>query len=391
MIELQLWHLLALPLLFGVGWWARGYEARVREADHGSTPQSMFRGLNLLLNDQPDRAIDAFIEIVRLDPETIELHYALGNLFRRRGEVERAVRIHNYLLGRADLPAAERSVALAELGQDYLKGGLLDRAEAAFRRLLEDRRHRFDALRSLLHIYSIEREWLHAIECARDLEREAGETHRIAIAHFYCELAEGAAAAGDLAQARRQLDEALVAHRKSVRAIMLSGDIARRDGDAREAIARWLQIAGDAPEYLPLVAERLTELMDQCGRRGEALNLLRRNLLDHPSIDLLEISHRRVAEWEGAAAGELLLREELKRHPSLLGFERLLQVRSASVQGDPELELLRGLISVQARRLSRYRCGKCGFRTRDFHWHCPGCSGWDSYSPKRIEELDAQA
>jgi lipopolysaccharide biosynthesis regulator YciM len=390
-MEFQLWYLLALPLLFGIGWFARGYEARVREADQGAAPQSLFRGLNLLLNDQPDRAIDAFIEIVKLDPETIELHYALGNLFRRRGEIERAVRIHNYLLSRADLPAAERSVALAELGQDYLKGGLLDRAEAAFTRLLDDRRHAFEALRALLRIYTTERDWGKAIECARRLEREAGETHRVATAHFHCELAERAAAAGDLAGAQRHLDEALVAHRKSVRATILAGDIAHRGGRAGDAIAHWLQIASDAPEYLPLVGERLTEVMDQTGRRAEALNLLRRNLLDYPSVDLLDLSYRRVSEWEGSTAGETLLREELKRHPSLLGFERLLAVRTASAQGDPELELLRGLISVHARKLARYRCGNCGFRTRDFHWQCPGCTNWDSYSPKRIEELEASA
>ena len=129
-MEFEPWYLSALPVLFAVGWWARGHEARVRAADQGAAPRSLFRGLQLLLSDQPDRAIDAFIEVVKLDPETIELHYALGSLFRRRGEIDRAVRIHNYLLSRADLPAAERANALAELGQDYLNGGMIDRADA---------------------------------------------------------------------------------------------------------------------------------------------------------------------------------------------------------------------------------------------------------------------
>src|SRR5271169_165582 len=168
-MEFEPWYLSTLPLLFAVGWWARGYEARVRAADQGAAPRSLFRGLQLLLSDQPDRAIDAFIEVVKLDPETIELHYALGSLFRRRGEIDRAVRIHNYLLGRADLPQTERSSALAELGQDYLKGGMLDRAENAFTRLLDERVHRFEALRSLLRIFQMEREWAQAIECAATL------------------------------------------------------------------------------------------------------------------------------------------------------------------------------------------------------------------------------
>jgi lipopolysaccharide biosynthesis regulator YciM len=173
-----------------------------------------------------------------------------------------------------------------------------------------------------------------------------------------------------------------------VRAIILAGELASRRGQPDEAIKHWLRIEGDAPEYLPLVAARLTEALGAAGRRTEALNLLRRNLLDWPSIDLLEIAHQRVAEWEGATAAEQLLREELRRHPTLLGFERLLAARSAAAKGDAELDLLRSLIHAQTRKLARYRCSKCGFRAREFHWQCPGCTSWDSYPPRRIEELD---
>jgi lipopolysaccharide biosynthesis regulator YciM len=349
----------------------------------------MFKGLNLLLNEQPDKAIDAFIDVVKLDPETIELHYALGNLFRRRGEVDRAVRIHTHLLNRADLPARSRADALAELGQDFLKGGLLDRAEESFTRLLDEPRHRVDALRALLRIYQMEREWAKAIDIARKLEREAGESHQVAVAHFHCELAQQAIAKGDLDAARRRIEEALASHRKSVRAAMLAGELALKRGETEEAVRHWLAIEQDNPEYLPLVAALLAEALDTLGRRAEALNLLRRNLLDTPSIDLLEVAHQRVADWEGAAAAEQLLREELKRHPSLLGFERLLAARSAAVKGDAELDLLRSLIHTQTRKLARYRCNKCGFRAREFHWQCPGCTSWDSYPPRRIEELDA--
>jgi len=387
-MEFEPWYLATLPVLFAVGWWARGYEARVRLADQGAAPKSLFRGLHLLLSDQPDRAIDAFIEVVKLDPETIELHYALGSLFRRRGEIDRAVRIHNYLLSRADLPAAERANALAELGQDYLKGGMLDRAENAFRRLLEERAHRFEALRSLLRIYQMEREWKKAIDCAQQLEREAGETHQVATAHFHCELAEQAIAAGHLEGAVEQLQAALAAYRKSVRAVILSGDVALRRNQRASATGHWLRITAEAPEYGPLVMDRLMVAMDAEGRRVEATTLLRRSLLDHPSIDSLDLGLRWIREWEGAAAAEALLREELKRHPSLLGFERLLAMRSGQDQADPELGLLRGLIQTHAQKLARYRCSRCGFRSRDFYWNCPGCTNWDSYPPRRIEELE---
>lgn len=388
MLELDVWYLIGLPLLFAAGWWLRGFDSRVRASDQAAAPQSMSRGLNLLLNEQPDKAIDAFIDVVKLDPETIELHYALGNLFRRRGEVERAVRIHTHLLNRADLPARERANALAELGQDFLKAGLLDRAEEAFVRLLDEPAHRLGALRALLRIYQMEREWAKAIDCARRLEREAGESHHVAVAHFHCELAQQALARGDLAAAEKHIDEALASHRRSVRATILAGELAARRGQSEDAIRHWQRIEADMPEYLPLVAARLTEALAAAGRRAEALNLLRRNLLDWPSIDLLEVAHQRVAEWEGAAAAEQLLREELRRHPSLLGFERLLAARSAAAKGDPELDLLRSLIHTQTRKLARYRCSKCGFRAREFHWQCPGCTSWDSYPPRRIEELD---
>ena len=390
MIELELWYLVLLPLLFAAGWWLRGVDARQRGAEGDGGPRAYFRGLNYLLNEQPDKAIDAFIEVVKLDPETVELHFALGNLFRRRGEIDRAVRIHTHLLNRADLPSRSRADALAELGQDFLKGGLLDRAEDSFTRLLDEPRHRVEALRSLLRIFQLEREWDRAIDIARRLEREAGESSHQQVAHFHCESAERARAAGDDEAARGHVEQALRVHRRSVRAAILAGDLAARRGDSEEAIGHWRHVGEASPEYLPLVAGRLADALDAVGRRDEALNFLRRSLLDHPSIDLLDAAYGRVAAWEGPAAAEMLLRDELQRHPSLLGFERLLASRAPGAFGDVQLESLRALIQAQARKLARYRCSRCGFRAREFHWQCPGCTGWDSYPPRRIEELDTQ-
>ena len=389
MIELELWYLVLLPLLFAAGWWLRGVDARQRSGEADGGPRAYFRGLNYLLNEQPDKAIDAFIEVVKLDPETIDLHFALGNLFRRRGEVDRAVRIHTHLLNRADLPARSRAEALAELGQDFLKGGLLDRAEESFTRLLDEPRHRVEALRALLRIYQMEREWGMAIDVARRLEREAGESSHGQVAHFHCEAAEKALAARDEEGARSHLEQALKANRKSVRAAILAGDLASRRGDLEEAARHWRGVGETSPEYLPMVAGRLADALDATGRRDEALNFLRRSLLDHPSIDLLEVTHARLTAWESPSAADALLREELRRHPSLAGFERLLASRSAAAFGDVPVEQLRALIQAQARKLARYRCSRCGFRAREFHWQCPGCSSWDSYPPRRIEELDA--
>ncbi len=390
MLEIEVWMLVLLPALFAAGWLARGFEARVQAAGQATgAPRAVFRGLNLLLNERPDEAIDAFIDVVKLDSETTELHDALGHLFRRRGEFDRAIRIHTHLLNRADLPIKKRNHALAELGQDYLKGGMLDRAEETFSQLLSDHDHHFGALRALLHIYSIEREWRKAIDCAHRLEREAAESHSISIAHFFCELVEQALARGELDVAQGYVQEALTVHRKSVRATILAGEIAARRNDHEHAVNLWLKVLDADAAYLPLVAARLTGAMDALGRRAEALNLLRKNLQDTPSIDLLDVAVQRVSEWEGATAGEALLRQELRRNPSLLGFERLLALRTNSASDDAELAQLRTLLATHTGRLARYRCSQCGFRAREFHWRCPGCMRWDSYPPRRIEELEA--
>ncbi len=390
MIEVELWTLLLLPLLFAAGWFLRGVDTRQLGVKTDGGPRAYFRGLNYLLNEEPDKAIDAFIEVVKLDPETIELHFALGNLFRRRGEIDRAVRIHTHLLNRADLPSRSRADALAELGQDFLKGGLLDRAEESFTRLLDEPRHRVDALRALLRIYQMEREWERAIDIARRLEREAGESSHAQVAHFHCESAEKLLAAGDEAAARHHLEQAQKNNRRSVRAAILAGDLAMRGGRRDEAIGHWKHAGEVNPEYLPLVAGRLADALDAAGRRDEALNFLRRSLLDHPSIDLLDIAYSRTAAWERPDAAVALLRDELQRHPSLAGFEKLLAARADDGSGDAQMQQLRVLIQAQVRKLARYRCSRCGFRAREFHWQCPGCNSWDSYPPRRIEELDAQ-
>jgi lipopolysaccharide biosynthesis regulator YciM len=391
-MEIELWHLLALPFLFVAGWLARGFESRVNETDNAALPRSYFRGLNHLLNDQPDKAIDAFIEVVKLDPETIELHQALGNLFRRRGEFDRAVRIHTHLLNRADLPARQRSHALEELGQDYLKAGLLDRAEDAFLQLLEDRHHRFDALRALVRIYQTEREWLKAVDCARKLESEAGESHHVAISHYYCELASDALARNALDDAEEAIEQALAANRKSVRALILNGDVAAKRGELQEALRQWRRVEEASAAHVPLIAARVADAMAAEGRQQEALEWLEHALCEAPSIDLLDIVAHRATAWRGAGVAEKMIAKETQRHPSLLGFERLLEARMANNQNngkdDDELRLLSSLLSNHTQKLARYRCSKCGFRAREFHWNCPGCTSWDSYPPRRVEELD---
>jgi len=173
-----------------------------------------------------------------------------------------------------------------------------------------------------------------------------------------------------------------------VRALILAGDLAARRDDLNAALELWQRVEGVSRDHLPLIAAKVTSALDRLGRRGEALNWVRRGLLDAPSIDLLDIAYQRTAEWEGPMAAESLVSDELKRHPSLLGFERLAEARLALNPGDEELASMSALLKAHARKLSRYRCSRCGFRAREFHWHCPGCSNWDSYPPRRIEDVE---
>lgn len=383
-MEFELWYLIVVPLLFIAGWWFRGLDQRQREQEQ--RPGTYYKGINLLLNDQPDKAIDAFIEVVKLDPETIELHHALGNLFSRRGEFDRAVRIHNHLLNREDLPSHERSLALFELGNDYLKAGIYDRAEESFQRLLKEPEYRLDAMRSLLKIYCTEKEWNKAIEVANTLEKQAGENHQVEMGHFHCELAALEMRAKHFDQAKLELEKALQVDRKSVRALIMLGNLSMLNNDPNAALQYWTQVEKVSPEHLTLVMVQIAQAYEAIGQHDQAMNLINRALEDHSSVETLSIALDLIIKSEGEKAAEKFLKEELERRPTLWAYEKLSELRLKANPDDSELELLTGLLKPYVSRPGRYRCSHCGFKAKGFQWLCPGCSSWGSYSPKREEE-----
>lgn len=389
MPEFEYWWLLGFPLFFGLGWVAARIDIGHLLAESKSLPRSYFRGLNFLLNEQPDKAIDAFIEVVKLDPETIELHFALGSLFRRRGETERAIRMHQNLLERGDLAAEQRLMALFELGQDYLKAGLLDRAEEVFEKLRTGP-HRVEALGFLLDIYQQEKDWLKAIEAARQSTAGAGKSLQIQIANFYCELAAIEATHSRSAQAHSYLDDALAVNRKCVRANMQSGDLHAAAGDHAQAVGAWKRIEQQTPAYLALVAQRLIDSFRTLGRVEEGLVLIRGLLASHASLDLLDVAFQATLETAGPQQAYNLVRDELRRTPTLLGLDKLLEAQliMAPPERRHDLELVKNLVHGHTRRLARYSCDSCGFKARQFYWHCPACSGWETYPPRRTEEFD---
>jgi len=388
-MEFEVWYLLVIPLFFGLGWVAARVDIRHVMEESRAVPRSYFKGLNYLLNEQPDKAIEAFLEVAKMDPDTLELHFALGALFRRRGELDRAIRIHQNVADRADLSQKHRMKAVYELGEDFLKAGLLDRAETMFKRL-DAGEHALDSLRNILEIQVLTKDWRAAIVTASRLEKLGCPAQNADTAHYYCELALGAMLKGDDAQARIDLDAALAENKRSARAWMLLGDLEAKVGADVAAINAWRRLEEVNPAYLPIIAERLTQALIRQDKQDDAIDLLRAYLERRPSPDLLHFLFQTVAQARGWSAARQLAAEELKRHPSLRALDDYLQASNALQPADQpeqsvEYRLAQDLVHRQVSRSAYYLCTSCGFKARQFFWQCPACARWESIPPEREE------
>ena len=386
-MEFETWMLLIFPLFFGMGWWAARLDIKNLLSESTALPESYFQGLNFLLNEQQDKAIEAFIEVVKIDPHTVELHFALGSLFRRRGEVDRALRMHHNLVDRADLDDDKRQQAIFELAQDYLKAGILDRAERLFGDL-KNTTYAKPALEFLLELFQKEHDWLKAIEAAQQLSVVSGQSYCKQVAFFYCELATEEITTGNLIGAREHLQQALKDCPASVRATIMLGDIEYTEGNAEQAIRLWQGVEAQDAQYLPLVAERLLNAYGSLDREAEGIQLLRDYLVKYHSIDMLNVVFDGMLKYEDSASAYQLVRDELERNPTLLGLDKLLEARLLEVPMDKraDIELVKNLVHNRTRNLAMYHCSHCGFKARKFYWHCPACQAWDSYAPRRDEE-----
>ncbi|MEY3200823.1 MAG: lipopolysaccharide assembly protein LapB, partial [Pseudomonadota bacterium] len=325
-MDIELWWLPAFAAFFGLGWLAARIDIKHLVKESRALPRSYFTGLNFLLNEQPDKAIDAFVEAVNLDPQTIELHFALGNLFRRRGETDRAIRVHQRLIERDDLSTEQRLQALSALGQDYLKAGLLDRAEEVFIKLRDTALHE-EACRYLIEVYSQEKEWQKAIDIARSLPDDAQQLGRIQVANYFCELAALDIAHSRFDDARTHLEQALEANKKSVRAQILLGDLENTLGRLEAAVEAWKRVEQQNPIYVALVAQRIMDACRKLDQIPAGLQLLRSYLEHYPSLDLLDTVFQSEMEREGPAEAYRVVRAELARNPTLLGLDKLLEAQ----------------------------------------------------------------
>ena len=385
-MEFEFWWLLAFPLFFAFGWLAARVDIRQLVTESRALPNSYYRGLNFLLNEEPDKAIEAFLEVVKLEPETIDLHFALGGLFRRRGELDRAIRMHEHLLDREGLAEDNRLRAMCELGQDYLKAGLLDRAESVFTRLLETTQQA-QARKFLQEIYVQEKDWIKAIDAARILEKNTSKPLNAEIAHFYCEMALLEAARGNADQAGEFLETALQTNRLSVRANLMAGDLEASAGRHDAAIADWRLVEAQSASHMALVVDRVLGSYRQLARLEEGVQWLRALYARQPSQDLFNALYLVVSETQGAQAANQLAREELRRNPTLRTLDRLLEAELVNAPPE-ERELLqaeKSLVQAHSQRLMRYQCSSCGFKAKQFFWRCPACGRWDSFDPERRE------
>ena len=415
-MDFETWWLVFVPILFALGWVAARVDFRQMMSETRSLPDSYFKGLNFLLNEEPDRAIDAFVEVAKLDPETTELHFALGSLFRRRGEMERAIRVHQSLLSRADLPLADRENAQFQIAQDFLKAGMLDRAEAAFDAVRETR-FAIPAMRALIRIYESEHDWPRAIDAVRRLRALVDEPVP-QLVHYQCEQAESALQGKqpDFERASKALDEADNAIRKlgreqttqasQARVAALRARVAKMQNQTEQERAYLVSILTSAPEYVGLYAKDLLDSYSQLGRAQEGLAMLRSHYQNHPSLDIFNVLFRALREQQGYQQAWAFAREALRSHPSLLGLDKMLEVElqdesqhaqaraeqatglsaAADIVAGADLSLLRSLIHKHTQRLDRYSCKVCGFEARHFYWQCPGCNSWETYAPRRLEE-----
>jgi lipopolysaccharide assembly protein B len=392
-MDFELWWLLPIPaLFFALGWIAARIDIKHLLTESRALPLSYFRGLNFLLNEQPDKAIESFIEVVKVDPQTIDLHFALGSLFRRQGETERAIRMHQNLLDRPTLPADKRTMATYELAQDFHRAGLLDRAENLFRKL-DGTAFEHSALSHLIEIYETEKDWQKAIRAMQRMEVLAKQPYFREIAEYHCELAQAALLRGDAATTRDEIDEALAAHRGCARANLVAGDLAEQSADYRGAIDAWQRIESQNPAFLALAADRFADAFRRLRDLPGGIRLLRNYQAQYPSLDLLNALFTLTLEHEGPEAAASLVKDELARNPTLIGLDRLLeaQLLASPPERRHDLELVKGLVGQHIKRLGLYKCDHCGFRARQYYWRCPGCQKWETYSPKRSESPDGHA
>ncbi|MDJ0941142.1 MAG: lipopolysaccharide assembly protein LapB [Woeseiaceae bacterium] len=378
--------LAGLFLLLAAAGWALG---RFGERDEMEAPPPLnidyLKGLNFLLNEQTDQALEHFLKMVRVDDKTIETHFALGSLFRRRGEVDRAIRIHQNIIARPDLAAEQRDQALYSLARDYQKAGLLDRAEKLFVRLSQGSRHQVEALENLCRIYEQEKDWDKAIAVGKQLEVLGGRSLALQIAHYYSELAEAAAAEGDYDSARQYVKNAQTGRPRTLRGALVRAHIAQETDDSKTALKLYHRIID---EHTYLIAEALPEIVviyERENQMGELDKAFTKMLSKNPEMNSLVAYTAIVNDIGGIPVIDECVEQYMLNEPTLAEFVDLQQISA----GDGEaLAKIRRALSKLAAQSPRYQCQECGFSSQRLLWQCPSCRSWETQRPAQRVQFD---
>ncbi len=373
------WLLLLLPLATTCGWLMSAYD-KATPPKSADLPESYFKGLRFLLNEQPDKALQVFLEVVEVDKETIEMHLALGNLFRQRGEIERATRIHQNLVARTNLDDNLRGMGLFELAQDYFKAGLFDRAENLFYELQKMSEYRTLANQFLLQIYDHEKDWRKAIYIAEQLEQFEEQTLSHTIAYYYCELAEKSIAEGTIQDAEKYLESAFRKDARCIRAVIQSGRLAAMRGNHTNAIAIWRGLEYWAPQSIGEVVSHVASSYATLNDKRSLQSFLEVTLKTNSDSRIIALLVELVHHNKGREAGQALLLDLVRKYPSL---ENMCQLMNSYSADDPSgqqqyFPLLVDFLAEIVETGHNYYCQQCGFECNSLHWQCPSCKGWGS-------------
>lgn len=380
--ELNLLWLL-LPVATLSGWWI-GRRTNNSKSQHASAMHpEYFKGLNFVLNEEPDKAIEVFIRMLEVDSETVETHLALGNLFRRRGEVDRAIRIHQNLIARPTLNREQRTHALLELGMDYMRSGLLDRAEGLFLELIESGSHLQQAYTELLEIYQQEKDWVNAIIIARKLETISTKSTSSIIAQFYCEGADTALKEGNIRVVKDSLRRAISFDTNCVRASLIEAKMHLQAGKVKQAIKSYKRVESQNSDYMTEVIGPLYECYRKLDRVDEFVEYLKMLVNIYGGISTLLMLTGLIAEREGENAAIRFISDELKNRPTVKGVDKLIEYALERSEGETHehLKTIKELTGLLIEGRAMYKCNSCGFDAKLLHWQCPGCKHWDTVKP----------
>jgi lipopolysaccharide biosynthesis regulator YciM len=387
-----LWPLFFLAIVIGYG--LGRYEGRRRQRKRmAGLTRDYVRGLNFLLNEQPDEAVETLVSSLEVGEHTLETHLALGRLFRKRGELDRATRVHQHLLAAGQLPVDAREDVELELACDYMTGGLFDRAEMMFQRMVErESRHSVTAMHKLLSLFEQERDWNNALAVGEKLVQRDSAVAPV-LAHYCCELAAGMSGADERNAARRTLRRALSFDPQCARASCLQGRLEYDAGNPENALRAYKRLREQDPVLFDEVLDDVAACYDALGREDDLVDFLTRCSAEQPSTGVILKLAERLRGRYGEREASLFIAQYMKAHPSVRGLHRIVEMNLGETAGQTRehLDILQRLTDRLLAEQSRYQCQSCGFEARSLHWQCPGCKRWGSVRPAEAKTAVGEA